>query len=56
MRVTVIGRVTDVFDIDLPRDIKEHEVEGYVEWVIMNGYDGKYIDSGYELEEIKLNK
>lgn len=54
MRVTVVGRVVDVFDIDLPEGIRDHEVEEYVEWAIKDGYDGKYIDSHYELEEIKL--
>lgn len=55
MRVTVIGRVVDVFDIDLPEGIKDHEIEDYVEWVVNDGYDGKYIGSNYELEEIKLD-
>lgn len=54
MRVTVIGRVVDTFDIDLPKGIKDHEIEEYVEWAVHDGYDGKYVGSNYELEEIKL--
>lgn len=53
--VAIVGKVTEVFKVDVPKHVTGTEVEGYAQYLIESGSpDVVHVTTTYSLQEVQV--